>query len=435
MTVRVLATGDIHIGKRPTRVRDAAMEQRASTARMWEAIAQRAIDEEVDAVLLSGDVLEHDKIVYEAIGPLGRGFRALAEAGIACYAVSGNHDWQVFPKLVDELDTPDFHLIGRGGKWEETYLERDGQKLLRIVGWSYPARIVPDSPLDTYDLAANDGLPTVGLLHADLNASGSKYAPVALSELQRSDVTLWLLGHIHKPQHEVCEARADVLYPGSPQALDPGESGVHGPWLLEFDGPQSVSCRQLPMSRVVYEECEIDLSSAVEEEDFLSAINDTVNEQLSWANSLETPPELLSLRLTLVGATPLCSRINHLVESQGLRDLDSSIGDVQVSIDKVTNATRPAVNLEQLATQNDPAGTLARTLGILERDDNDKAVDALISDAITRMSTVRRASAYRALPGDDEPDRTRARQLLLEQGWQLLETLLAQKPSHEEVSA
>jgi hypothetical protein len=39
-----------------------------------------------------------------------------------------------------------------------------------------------------------------------------------------------------------------VLYPGSPQALDPGESGLHGAWIIELLPGNRFSARQFTLS-------------------------------------------------------------------------------------------------------------------------------------------------------------------------------------------
>ena len=84
-------------------------------------------------------------------------------------AVAGNHDYDVLPRIVDAVGTDHFHLLGRDGRWEQTDFIRDGQPLLRIHGWSFPANHVLTSPLANWVAAADDDLPVVGLLHADLD--------------------------------------------------------------------------------------------------------------------------------------------------------------------------------------------------------------------------------------------------------------------------
>jgi DNA repair protein SbcD/Mre11 len=432
--LRILATGDLHIGRRPTRVPDLELAERASAARMWEAIVSRAIAQRVDAVLLSGDIVDHDNRFYEATGPLERGIRRLAEAGIESFAVAGNHDWDVFPRIVNQVKTPLFHFLGQGGNWEEAYLERDGQRQLRIIGWSFPRRCFQESPLRGFQLSPDPRLPTVGLLHADLDVQGSEYAPVRLAELQAAKLSLWVLGHIHKPQHWPSQAGAQVLYPGSPQALAPDEPGPHGPWLIEIDGPHSVKCRQFPMSLVRYQELSVDLAGAETSDEFETRVNTALTSALESAAGEEEPPRLLSLRLNFVGVTALCGRIDALARQ--VSDLERHRGQVQARIDQHTNLTQPAIDLEELSLRNDPTGALARTMLILERNEGDESVAQLIRDAASRLQEVHRASAYAALAGKDQPpEREAARKTLLLQGWQLLEKLRCQMPQPQEASA
>ena len=434
MPVRILATGDIHIGRRPTRIPEPEVAERASAARMWEAIVSLAVDQRVDAVMLSGDTVDHDNRFYEATGPLERGILRLAEAGIPTYAVAGNHDWDVFPRILDQLDTPLFHLLGHGGQWDEMYLERDGQRLLRIVGWSFPARHVRQSPLLDLQLASDPRVPTVGLLHADVDVPTSEYAPVRLSELQTRDLSLWVLGHNHRPKLWSSETGSLVLYPGSPQALSPGEPGPHGPWLIEIESSHSVECQQFAMSLVRYEECNVDLSAADNSDEFDACVNAAVSAALQNVVGDDEPPQLLSLRLNFIGATRLCGRIDSLARE--LAELERSRGGVRARIDKSINLTRPAIDLDELSRRSDPAGALARTLLALERNEDDQSLAALIHEAVRRLRDVHRASAYVALVDRDPmPDRETARQILLQQGRQLLEALREQLPQPQEAPA
>ena len=111
MPVKILSTADLHIGRTPTRVPDAVRTQ-SSCARMWSAVVELAIREEVDLVTLSGDVVDHANRFFEATGPLETGIAQLAAAGIDTYAVAGNHDYDVLPRIVDAVGTDRFHLLG-----------------------------------------------------------------------------------------------------------------------------------------------------------------------------------------------------------------------------------------------------------------------------------------------------------------------------------
>jgi DNA repair exonuclease SbcCD nuclease subunit len=400
---------------------------------MWEAIVARAIAERVDAVLLGGDVVDHDNRFYEATGPLERGIRRLAESGITTYAVAGNHDWDVFPRILKQLDTPLFHLLGKAGQWEETFLERNGERLLRIVGWSFPAMRVSQNPLVNLPRFSERDTPTVGLMHADIDVLNSCYAPLRLLELQASNFAMWVVGHIHKPQYWPATTSAAVLCPGSPQALDPGEPGPHGPWLVEFDGMKRVSCRQLTMSRVRYEEQDLDLSEIETEADFEIQIHESLIAALEKLPQGDESPDLVLLRLTLLGSTSLCGRINSLIRD--LDQLERSRGDVRVRIDTCVNLTHPSIDLQQLSRGNDPAGALAGVLLALERNEQDEPLLDLVRQATRRMQEAYRAPTYSGIYEEPLPDCESARQLLLQQGRQLLEALRTQLPNQLEGSA
>ena len=233
MPIRILATADVHIGRRPTRLANSDDAHRFSAAHMWEAIVDRAIEEKVDLVALAGDVVDHDNRFFEAIGPLERGLASLASHGIPTFAVAGNHDFDVFPRVAEVVGSDCFCLLGQGGQWEETRFTTKAGQQLCFHGWSFPSAHVPTSPLADYRLASTD-VPTLGILHAEVDVPASPYAPVTRAELNSTGVTLWLLGHVHKPDYDKAVGGPPVLYPGSPQALDPGEGGPHGPWLIEI---------------------------------------------------------------------------------------------------------------------------------------------------------------------------------------------------------
>ena len=427
MSIRILATADIHIGRRPSKLPDVAQAQRFSCARMWEeTIVDRAIREKVDLVALTGDVVEHDNRFFEATGPLERGLVRLAKAGIPTYAVAGNHDFDVLPRLVDVIDPEHFHFLGAGGAWDEVIFEsRDGGKL-RIHGWSFARAREPNSPLARYDLAPDADMPTLGLLHADLDAADSHYGPVSRAELASHDVTLWLLGHVHAPQFYPAAAGPAILYPGSPQAMDPGETGVHGPWLVEIAGPRQVSARPLGMSRVRYDQLAVDLAGVATQEEFQARVTTECRRRLAEVAESEGPPERLVLRLELVGRTAVCGQVEGW-SGPLAEEFDPSAGGVTATIEKVANHTRPEIDLRELAKRHDPPGVLAGLLVRLESGEADEDLKSLLQEAHQKMLQVHQSGAYRRIADGPVPERDATRQCLLHQGLQLLETLRAQE--------
>jgi len=81
---------------------------------VWGDTVSYAVEQAVDVVALTGDVVDAQNKRYEALGPLQRGLRRLEEAGIPVVAVAGNHDFDALPRLAEMVEAEHFHLLGRG---------------------------------------------------------------------------------------------------------------------------------------------------------------------------------------------------------------------------------------------------------------------------------------------------------------------------------
>jgi DNA repair exonuclease SbcCD nuclease subunit len=400
--------------------------RRFSAAAAWSALVDLAIREQVDLVAISGDIVDRQNRYFEAAGPFERGIRRLADAGIEAAAVTGNHDFDVLPLLARGLPAGQFHLLGSGGAWERHTIERDGAPVLHIDGWSFPSEHVLGNPLDSYLPPPGDGVPVLGLLHADLDQSASRYAPVALRDLTRRPVSAWLLGHIHHPRAIATEHQPLVLYPGSPLAMDPGEIGPHGPWLLDLSPGQPARCRQLPLSPIRYEHLPVALDAVSGRDDLLDRISSSVQLRLLEISDADGGLACVAFRLVLTGRTPLHRGLaRHLRELQA--DFQPQQNGVTGFVERLMDQTRPAINLDDLSRRNDPPGELARLLQALEADPCPASYQPLLDDTLAHLNDLRRQRDYSGIAGDERPTLAVARRYLLDEGYRLLDTLIAQR--------
>lgn len=365
----VLATADIHIGRRSTRLPEEIDGRSTSSAAAWGAIVDLAIARSVDVVAIAGDLVDHDNRFYEALGPLERGLRRLGEAGIDVVAVAGNHDYDVLPSLARSLPDGFLRLVGAGGQWERIAIER-GQEQLFVDGWSFPTRHVREAPLDSYSpspLLPEDGAPLLGMLHGDLDVPTSSYAPIALGALHATPASFWLLGHVHRPGHVEREGAPTVLYPGSPNPMDPGESGAHGVWMLDFGrGNQRPKHTFVPLARVRYDALEVDLTDVSGTDALRQRITSSLRARA--ADLAEPPLEHLVFRLRLTGRSPLHRSLQD--ETANLRDdLHFDVNGVEVHVERVDCETRAVRDLAALTAGSDAAAWLAGLITALEAAD------------------------------------------------------------------
>jgi DNA repair exonuclease SbcCD nuclease subunit len=258
----------------------------------WRLLVRAAITQQVDALLLLGDVVDWSNRFFEALGPLTEGIAELGAHDIAVYAVAGNHDCEALESIARVSQLANFHLLGRGGQWEHRLLTIDGTRL-QLFGWSFPERYMSTNPFDTFPRdAVNNSCLRLGLLHADRDSAGSRYAPVRSSDFPDSEVSYWLLGHIHKPDPL---PGGCAWYTGSPTGMDTTETGRHGALLLEM-GAQPPVVRRLPVSGLRYEKSELELGEVATVGDLQTKLVEKARE---WAVPLlDEQPGLEDLVLT-----------------------------------------------------------------------------------------------------------------------------------------
>jgi len=440
--VRILAAADLHIGRRPSHV-EPAISKAFSCARAWDSIVRCAIARNVDAVLLAGDVVDAENKYFEALGPFEAGLRQLKAAGIVVVAVAGNHDFDVLPQLADAADGL-LHLLGRDGTWQRLLIETRSGHCLQVVGWSFPASQLSYTPLRDYaeaDLVLNPGLPVIGLLHADLDAGSGCYAPVKRHEFLTTGIPLWVLGHLHAPvYHQGSGGLPAFLYPGSAQGMDigPGERGVRGPWLLELDAAGSIQPQHLPLAALIYDQQQVCIDTAASQPDlrqcFANAVRQCVERWQAQCSTLE----VLVLRLQVHGRTVLSPAVVRAVAAE-LEASATAVAGVQVQVQVQTIALRPVLDLQYLAHENSLSGELARliqALGTVAADNAEPLAEPdaellaeLLEQSATRIREVRSAPGFALLPeaAVAAPKREHCRALVLQQAWNLLETLCGQR--------
>lgn len=427
--LRIMIAGDLHLGRSSSRVRpDGGVDVSARGA--WHRLVDATIREGADLLCLTGDVADEHNRYWEALGPLEEGIRRLREHRVRTLAVSGNHDHDVLPRLAARLDPEAFRLLGAGGTWERFTHSVDGQPVLHVDGWSFAQESVRTSPIASYASTGDVRIPVLGMVHGDLDVPESPYAPLARRELLACPVAGWMLGHIHAPLREEVTGRPFITYPGSPQALDPGEPGPHGAVLLELRDGHCAPLRVVPLSSVRYESLAIDLSDVDAGEvdgRVLDAIDDcAAASAASGGDGLAA----LSLRLRLVGRTSLTSTRRADLEAS-LGDLDRTSGGIRVTVDGVRVAVRPPIDLAEHAAAATPPGRLAQLLLDLDDDRPDDARDPraqrLLDEARQRIEAQRADRTYRDITAADRaPGDQEVRRLVREQAEALLARLLEQ---------
>jgi DNA repair exonuclease SbcCD nuclease subunit len=432
---RLLCVGDIHLGRRPTRIPDDIEDHGVSVADLtpaaaWKKVVAWAIDNDIDAVVLAGDVVEGIDDRFEAYGHLESGVRKLSNAGIKVVGVAGNHDVEALPRLADHIEQ--FKLLGRGGKWESVEISGSSGASIRLLGWSFPEKVVRRNPLDDPmgDIPAE--IVTIGVLHCDVDGGASSYAPVPRAAFEQAPGDAWILGHIHKPDD--LSTDRPIGYLGSLVGLNPGESGLHGPWLAKISGSGSVKMVQLPQAPVRYERVDQSIASMPDlegddlEDAFAATLRSAFNVIHDRVNTALGDAQVIACRITLTGRSSNHERLRDILRNGSMQAQKSEIGGVVYFIEKIIDESMPDIDLAEIAKGSDPPALLARRLiHLLEGGEEAKRlIESATKDIERATQSVLRGIQTAAENSASKPD---VSALLLAAGYQALGELLAQRNS------
>ena len=277
-----------------------------ATRQAFVRIVDLCIAEQVDALLLAGDLYDGEQTSMKTARFLAEQVKRLHEAGVRTFVIRGNHD--ALSKITKELLFPESVKVF-GGRADAVTIERvAGGFDVVLHGLSFAQPHAPESLLAKYKPPV-DGAINIGLMHTSLGETEghSLYAPCTAADLQSSGFTYWALGHIHAKKRPVSAPRAaTVVMPGMPQGRDINEAGPKSVTLVTVADDRTVTVEDRVTSLAQFERVAVDLDGIDEWNEVVSAIELALGRARDAAVS-----EHLVARLTLTGSTPLAWKLRR----------------------------------------------------------------------------------------------------------------------------
>ncbi len=359
MPFRFIHTADLHLdsplASLALRNGDLADLVRGATRKALERIVDLAIAEEVDMVIVAGDLYDGSQTSMATALFLMGEMRRLEAAGIRVFIIRGNHDAQ--SQITRELTfPPNVHVFdGRGKPVKAGAL--GGGREIHVHGISFAQPHAPSSLLPAYRAPVPDAV-NIGLMHTSLAGASrhDPYAPVGIPDLAAHGFDYWALGHIH--QRRVHSQRPWIVMPGNPQGRDINEGGLKGITLATIAEDGTITCEEHAVAIAVFERLSVELSGTAD----WSGMLDRVEAALGEAKAAAAGAHLVA-RLSLTGTTPLGWRLR--------RDEDLLLGELQNLAASLGDCWIEAVELAVAAPQaigEANAGPLTE-LGRLMQDD------------------------------------------------------------------
>ncbi|WP_067840218.1 metallophosphoesterase family protein [Amphibacillus sediminis] len=220
-------------------------------------LVDTAIAEQVDFILIVGDIFDSSiQSVYAEMQFL-LACQRLKQANITVYISFGNHDFrQAHHRLANYPDNVHFFT---SSQVQHKLFTRDAKPLVAIHGFSYTERAVFENKTPAYKKV--EGVPfQVGMLHGSIAQSKDHdpYAPFQLSELKAKGFDYWALGHIHK--RSILSEQPFIVYSGNTQGRSIKEQGEKGCYVVELNQHQA-DIRFIPLDRIEFRELTVNVST------------------------------------------------------------------------------------------------------------------------------------------------------------------------------
>ena len=393
--IRFIHAADIHIDsplRGLGRYAGAPVERlRNATRRAMVQLVELALAEEVQFVLLAGDLYDRDWTDFHT----GLFFREqmvrLVRAGIPVFIVQGNHDAQGV--ISRQLPLPDEVHVFSSRASETVHLKELG---VAIHGRSFPDREVAEDLVPAYPDAV-PGAFNIGLLHTSLTGAPGHdtYAPTSVPVLRARGYDYWALGHVHARQ--VVQAAAPrIVFPGNLQGRHANETGPKGCELVTVDGGV-VDAAFVPLDVVRWHQLSVPLDGI----DQLAAAAQQVGQALAAATQESLGGDRLhAMRIHLTGQTALSAEearqpgtLAAMVQAAA-----QDVVGAEVWIEQVRLAVSSPVDRSRLAEGQDAVAELVRLVDELAAD------PALLADwSASTLGEVWHKLPAEVLAGSDVP--------------------------------
>ncbi|MDX8361237.1 DNA repair exonuclease [Cytobacillus sp. IB215316] len=296
--IKFLHAADLHLDspfvglkKLPTQIFQRVMD---STFIALTNLVDIAIKEQVDFVILAGDIYDQEDRSIRAQARLRKEMERLKKAQIEVYIVHGNHDY-TNGSWIDITWPENVHIFSDETVECKTY-KKEGKELVNLYGFSYRNRSVRNNMTDLYNKQGEVKF-HIGILHgsSEGQTEHNNYAPFTVRQLIEKDFDYWALGHIH--QRQVLCDNPPIIYPGNTQGRHRKEHGEKGCYLVNL-ATTDVSYSFHPTTNLIWDQLEINIAQLETFEELLN-VSYTKFEEIRSRNN----GTLLSIEF--IGSGPL----------------------------------------------------------------------------------------------------------------------------------
>ncbi len=332
MSIKFIHASDLHLDTpfEGLKILDPKISDMLKDASLtaWDRLIDLAISDEVDFVVLAGDIYDGRSRGVRARSRLLNGLRQLSEHSIKVFIVQGNHDPVDEGGLVPaDQRLTDVYVFPPRTPGKVAFSTKDGDDV-EVHGISYGTRSETEDLSKFLERPSHDSF-SIALLHASVGGDPNHepYSPTTTAKLESLGFDYYALGHIHTRQ--VVSADPYIVYSGNSQGLSPkpSELGLKGCYEVQVDKDQGPRLTFVQLGPVVFSHVKVDISDS----DSLPEITDLISsaaEKFVSSEYLDTETAAVVLRVTLTGSL-LGTRVE---ESSLIEELNDHLSDTRSEI-------------------------------------------------------------------------------------------------------
>jgi len=341
-SVKILHCADFHIGAQNYYLRNKAKQRRSEILITLEKIINICKIENIELMLISGDLFDSNHIDNESIKKVKSLFSQIPDTFIAICA--GNHDYITSDSPYVNSQWPaNVYIFGTSMEFIQV-----PKKDVRVWGCSFSTPYIQSSLIKNINVP-NDNLINIMVMHGEFVAenTSSKYNPITKTNLSYSGMDYVALGHIHHSSSVHQAGRTFYAYSGCPESQGFEETGLKG----VYTGIVSKGYCNLTFRPVQYRMCitmQVDVTGLKNQDEIIQAT------YKKMADNYGENYERNIYRITYTGTLQTSSPTDFVHTELALNE--------KIFFALVRNYTKPDINLEEISSEMNLKGLFVKKM-------------------------------------------------------------------------
>ena len=276
--MKMIHCADLHLDSKLSANldKDRRKERRSEILRTYEKMVQYAVDNDVNAILIAGDMFDTKSISASVRNAVLHSI--MSHSDIVFYYLNGNHDRDNFLSGLEEIPANLRLFQDTWTTYEQNGIVISGMELNSSNHDTAYISLVLDS--SKFNIVMLHGQEVEG-------ASKDKAEVINLKALRNKGIDYLALGHIHSYKKALLDARGIYCYPGCLEGRGFDECGEHGFVVLDVNEEEhSFTQEFIPFAQRELHTVQIDVSGCLATTEMVERIQEKLGQVRCKSNSM-----------------------------------------------------------------------------------------------------------------------------------------------------